>query len=168
MERNTANRWADALANPGVRARYEAKVLRRDGCWVWLGALHRHGHGRFWLGREPVSTSSRRPKDHVVIAHRYGYALNFGLDTLIAAPVLAHTCDEAWCQNPEHLEPSTQADNHHDWMRRRWHPRSPLRDVRGQRGRALAARAAGREGSDLHAALTAGVSSIDRDQLLLW
>ncbi|WP_392423657.1 hypothetical protein [Barrientosiimonas humi] len=158
-----------AVASEAVRRRYESKVLRGQGneCWVWLGAITRHGHGRFWLGRAP-GRNGARDRDVVVIAHRFGFALAWGLDALLEAPVLAHSCDEPWCQQPTHLEPSTQADNRDDWLRRRWHPRSPLRDVRGPRGRAVAVREAARAGRNITAARAAGISALDDGQLLLW
>lgn len=157
----------NALHSPHVRRRYETKVMvRGQACWPWLGALTSHGHGRFWIGRQP--TRDGRRTDHVMIAHRFGYALRHGFRALEEAPVLAHACDEPWCQNPEHLEISTQADNHHDWLTRRWHPRSPLRDTRGQHGRAVAIRAAARSGLDIATVMDAGVSDLDQGQLTLW
>lgn len=155
-----------------VRARFEAKVVRGGSgeCWPWLGALTSHGHGRYWLTRRTLAglDGQAHRQDLVVIAHRFGYALAHGVEVLAAAAVLAHACDEPWCQNPAHVEPSTHGQNHHDWSTRRWHPRSPLRDTRGQHGRALAVRAAARTGGDIGAAKAAGVSNLDHDQLVLW
>lgn len=156
----------EAFRSTRVLRRYETKVLQRDGCWPWLGALTSHGHGRFWIGRLPAVDRPRQ--DLCVIAHRFAYAIAFGADALEEAPVLAHRCDEAWCQNPDHLEVSTPGDNYADWLARRWHPRSPLRDIRGQHGRALAVRDAGRQGLDVSAAMAVGVSSLDQHQLTLW
>lgn len=156
------------LADPRARGRFEAKVARRarSQCWHWLGALHPHGHGRFWVGSLPDVEGGQR--DVVMIAHRFAWALEYGLGALLEVPVLAHECDEAGCQNPGHLAPATMESNREDWLRRRWHPRSPLRDTRGAAGRARAIRHAILNGEDLDAVLALGVSPLDEQQLLLW
>lgn len=156
------------LDDPRARERFEAKVGRRSRsrCWHWLGAIHPHGHGRFWVGSLPAAGGGQR--DVVVIAHRFAWALEHGLGALLEVPVLAHECDEAGCQNPAHLAPATMESNRDDWLRRRWHPRSPLRDVRGAAGRARAIRHAILNGEDLDAVLALGVSPLDEQQLLLW
>lgn len=51
-------------------------------CWWWTGAVTTKGHGRFWVGTDPA----RAGEGFVVIAHRFGYALEFGFDALAAAP----------------------------------------------------------------------------------
>ncbi|MDF8266016.1 hypothetical protein [Luteipulveratus flavus] len=155
-----------AVTDPGVRARYEAKVVRTDGCWYWTGALHRHGHGRFWVARRRHPDGTRQ--DVVLIAHRFGYAIAHGPPALTAAASLAHQCDEPLCQRPDHLRPSSNGQNLDDWLRRRWHPRSPLRDVRGPYGRAPAICATLLAGGDLRRTLAAGVSPLDEGQLTLW
>ncbi len=156
------------LADPRVVARYRAKVAygARDQCWHFTGAIHPHGHGRFFVGQYTDTGGVRR--DVVVIAHRFGWALAYGAGWLEQVPVLAHDCDEAGCQNPAHLSPATMASNHHDWDTRRWQLGSPLRDVRGAAGRARAIRAAILGGHDVAAARSAGISPLDRDQLPLW
>lgn len=157
-------KWASALADPAVVARYRAKVVRTESCWWWSGALMRSGHGRFWIG------TSDTGRDLVVIAHRFGWALEYGLSALLDdAPVLAHGCDEALCQRPvaEHVRPSTSRDNREEWLARRWRFGSPLRDIRGRAGRARAIRDAVRRGSDPASAQAAGLSALDRDQLTL-
>ena len=156
-----------ALATPTVRARYEAKVYRTAGCWFWSGALHsRGGHGRFWVTATPGPAGERR--DVVMIAHRFGWAMTYGLDALTGIDVLAHTCDEPSCQRPDHLRSATSGINQDEWLVRRWHPRSPLRDVRGPGGRSRAIRAAILAGGDVEAARAAGISGLDADQLGLW
>lgn len=158
---------AVALADPRVRARYEAKVHHTPGCWYWSGALHaRGGHGRFWVTATRRGDGQRR--DVVVIAHRFGWAMTYGLDSLTGIEVLAHTCDEPSCQRPEHLRSATSGTNQDEWLVRRWHPRSPLRDVRGPGGRSRAIRAAIIAGGDVDAARAAGISNLDADQLWLW
>ncbi len=157
-----------AVGDPQVVARYRAKIAYASPgeCWPFTGAIHPHGHGRFFVGQYTDTHGTRR--DVVVIAHRFGWAITHGADSLDQVAALAHDCDEAGCQNPAHLAPATMASNHHDWDTRRWQLGSPLRDVRGAAGRARAIRAAILTGQDVAAARAAGISSLDRDQLPLW
>lgn len=157
---------ARALRDPGVLARYAAKIRRVDGsqCWWWVGAIASgSGHGRLWLG-----------PGRAVIAHRVGYALAHGPASLTTPAgttvLLGHECDNTLCQRPGpgHVLPSSPAQNTDDWRRRRQSIGSPLRDVRGAHGRAVAARAAILAGTDLQEALDAGLSILDRDQLSLF
>lgn len=157
-----------ALGAPRARERYAAKVHQQhpDACWFWIGALHsRRGHGRFWLGS--YTDAHGRQRDCCVIAHRFGWGLVHGTDALLDTPVLAHTCDEPSCQNPEHLQASTITANRDEWLRRRWQPRSPLRDTRGPAGRAHAIRHAILNGHNLSDAMALGLREVDRAQLEL-
>ena len=156
------------VTDPDVLARYRAKVAYAGAgdCWHFTGAIHPHGHGRFFVGQYAGAGGGRR--DVVVIAHRFGWAITYGLGSLDQVPVLAHECDEAGCQNSAHLAPATMASNHRDWYTRRWQLGSPLRDTRGAAGRARAIREAILTGGDVQAAKDAGVRSLDHDQLLLW
>lgn len=145
-----------AVDDARVAARYRGLLhgeRTASGCTPWLGAISAQGSGRFWLSA-----------GRVVVAHRYGFALTFGVDALGAAPQIAHRCDEAWCQTPEHWEAATGSQNTQDWIRRREHLGSPLRDLRGARGRAEAVRAAARRGASLAEALMAGAPEVDRLQ----
>lgn len=158
-----------AVRDPDVQQRYWAKVAKPEvpgySCWPWIGSLHPKGHGRFWVGN---ARTRRGPIDVCVIAHRFGFALAHGMDSLDAVPVLAHACDEASCQNPDHLLASTWGENLEQWHRRRWSPGSPLRDTRGPGGRARAIRATLQAGEDLTPTLTAGRCALDTNQLDLF
>jgi len=148
-------RIEDAILDEGVVTRYRALIHPHptaSGCWVWLGALSAQGSGRFWVRQ-----------GHVMVAHRFGIALARGVAALSPLQV-AHVCDEAWCQNPEHWEPATARKNTLDWIVRRQRLGNPLRDTRGALGRAKAARFAARSGADITAALVAGAPELDRLQ----
>jgi hypothetical protein len=74
-------------------ARFGAKVRRVPrwgGAW-WTGAVSSRGHGRL-AGRGADG------RGVVVIRHRFGWALAFGVDALCAARVLGHCCDNPLCQ----------------------------------------------------------------------
>lgn len=143
--------------------RYWEKVPRRpddpDACWFWCGALTGTGYGRFWL-----------PGGRVVAAHRYAWSLAHG--PVPAGTVLAHSCDEASCVRPDHLEPVDQADNVAQMAARGRGANGRRRalggDVRGAGGRARAIRAAvlaGATDAELARLLDAG--RLWRDQLAL-
>lgn len=148
---------AAAAADPAVRARYFAKVLRVDGseCWWWTGAVSGHGHGRFWIR-----------DGWVVIAHRFGWAAAHPSQEL--PELVSHECDNPLCQRPEHWRASDHSRNRAEWVARRDTLGSPLRDLRGARGRAREIRdglLAGKSPQELE---QAGVRPVDRDQLPLW
>lgn len=149
------------VTDAGVRERWESLVSRASlasGCYVWTGAISGAGHGRFWLGVDELG------HDVVMIAHRYGYAMTHGLEALQAAQVIRHLCDEPSCQLPAHWAPGTIAENTIEWAARRLVPGSPLRDVRGARGRAEALRAAALTGADLDEVALEGMPAGDRLQ----
>ena len=124
---------AAAVADPGVVARYRAKLLTAPGsdCLWWTGAISGRGHGRFWVSGSLV-----------VIAHRFGYALTHGAAALTDAPVLGHRCDNPLCQRigEGHVVASTATANRREWAARRHILGTPLTDPRGARRRARALR----------------------------
>lgn len=149
-----------ALLDDLVIARYRGHIHPHptpSGCWIWTGALSGAGHGRFWL-------SSAGGRGHVIVAHRFGYALRHGLDELTTTAAIRHRCDEPFCQNTDHMLAGTIAENTSEWAIRRNNPGSPLRDTRGPLGRAQAIRAAALNGDDLVAALGEGAPPNDRYQ----
>lgn len=120
---------AVSVADPHVAERYWAKIVMVPGseCAWWSGAISGNGHGRFWLGG-----------DRVVIAHRFGFALQRGVDALTQASMLSHGCDNPLCQlvHPEHVRPATASENRREWAARRHIAGLPLSDPRGSRRRA--------------------------------
>ena len=81
-----------------------------------------------------------------MIAHRFAYALRYGVDGLADAPLLGHRCDNPLCQRVGvgHVEVSSARQNRLEWLSRRDLAGSPLADARGARGRAEALRALAR------------------------
>lgn len=157
---------AERLTDPEVVRRYRSYVSEATlstGCHVWTGAICGRGHGRFWVGAYPEDG-----RDCVVVAHRFGYALEYGLEALEATAVIRHRCDEPSCQTPTHWVPGTVQENTSEWSRRRWVIGSPLRDTRTGRGRAEALRAAALAGIDLDATARVGSPPADRWQPALF
>ena len=95
---------AQLRASMGVPTTVEAyrqrvlSVAAPGACHPWTGAVSGRGHGQFWIG-----------PDRMVIAHRFGFALAFGVDALLAARVLAHACANPLCQNMAHIGPALSA-----------------------------------------------------------
>lgn len=86
-----------------------------SGCWLWIGALGRHGYGKVRHGGREVSV------------HRLAADL-WAVEGV--GPVVRHTCDTPRCFNPDHLRRGTQRENIADAVRRgriaagaRWHQR---------------------------------------------
>lgn len=145
MSVSTIKLLREAVADGDTCTRYFAKVEAVPGMscpLIWTGAISGKGHGRFWLGANDAGRSV------TVIAHRFAYALEFGVDALLEVEVLSHPCDNPLCQTVEHLRARTNADNRREWAQRRHSPGSTLRDLRGARGRAEEIRAAARSGRD--------------------
>ena len=77
--------------------RFWAKVAKEDGCWLWAGALDRHGYGVF------------RYEARAQRAHRVAWMLVNG--SIPDGLVLDHLCRVPKCVNPAHLEPVTNREN---------------------------------------------------------
>lgn len=66
-------------------------------CWVWVGGLHRNGHGKFGAdGRAQL-------------AHRWSYEHHRG--PIPEGLEIDHLCNNPPCVNPRHLEPVTHLEN---------------------------------------------------------
>ena len=70
------------------------------GCWVWLGATYRSGHGQMTFKRQ-----------HLAV-HRAAWMVYIG-NIPIGKHVL-HRCNVASCINPDHLYIGTDLENARD------------------------------------------------------
>lgn len=68
-------------------------------CWIWQWGKNSHGYGRMWVGSE-----QRLCLSHRVYYERYKGPIPDGLD-------LDHRCRVRACVNPDHMEPTTRAEN---------------------------------------------------------
>lgn len=172
MSAETVFELRAAVDDPAVVARYWSHVLRGADrqCWLWTGAISGKGHGRFQLSDRravtPAGVLTRQT--FVVIAHRFGYAVKYGVDALLQVPIVAHNCDNPLCQNPACWRESNHRANASDLYRRRDIVRGPLADVRGARGRARAVRDAARSGQSVEEAVLAGLRPVHRAQAALF
>jgi DNA-binding transcriptional regulator YiaG len=72
-------------------------------CWFWKLAPCGDGYGVFRAGKLQIK------------AHRLAYLLWYGE---VPAKMLAHSCDEKLCCNPDHLSPSTAKQNYREVLER--------------------------------------------------
>lgn len=81
-----------------VYDRFMEKIfVAPDGCWLWLGSVHKNGYGKFrFAGR-------------VEYAHRVAY-LSF-VGEIASGLVIDHLCRKRSCVNPAHLEAVTSSEN---------------------------------------------------------
>lgn len=140
-----ADLWRALLADPETVQRYHERIYRRDrGCWYWTGALSSSGHPRMRAGSRAPDPG--RPGSHVVAGQVLGWQLSRGLllpDPVTGRlPIIRHTCDESSCCRPGHLAAGSPAQNAADYAARGRVAGTPLTDIRGPRGRAVAIRKA--------------------------
>ncbi|RNI24804.1 hypothetical protein [Flexivirga caeni] len=125
--------FAAALGDVEVVRRYATKVVRVPGsdCLWWTGAVSGRGHGRFWFA-----------DGRCIVAHRFAFGLQRGVQELEDARVLGHRCDNPLCQRvaPGHVVVSSAQENRREWAHRKEVAGSPLGDPRGARRRARALR----------------------------
>lgn len=76
---------------------FEHYVLRKDGCWEWIGSHDWSGYSTFVFG-------GRRYRAHRVSWEVHNGPIPNGL-------LVLHHCDNPPCSNPEHLFLGTQSDN---------------------------------------------------------
>ena len=161
-----------ALVDRAVVDRYRAHIQRgrAEDCWLWTGAISGKGHGRFQVADAYLLDDGGHPRRRtfVVIAHRFGFGYEHGLDALLETPLVSHRCDNPLCQRPDHWRPSDHRSNAREYARRRDVVRGALADTRGARGRARAVRDAAREGQPVERAVLAGLRPVHRDQYELW
>lgn len=93
--------------NKTFRTRFDAKVERGEGCWVWTGLRTQYGYGTITNGAGCK-----------LLAHRASWELHVG--PIPDGLWVLHRCDNPPCVNPAHLFLGTHADNVRDmWAKGR-------------------------------------------------
>lgn len=80
------------------------KVLKSSRCWKWLGAKNNRGYGKLNI------------KGKQVLAHRLSYEMSYG--KIPDGLFILHTCDNAWCVRPTHLNIGNAKQNTGDMLKK--------------------------------------------------
>ena len=100
LERAQREGWRYDLPEKVVE-RFEAKIVRSDGCWTWTGHHNRKGYGAFGIKLNEKWTSEP--------IHRIAYELWVG--PIPKGRQIDHLCRNRGCCRPDHLEVVTAAEN---------------------------------------------------------
>jgi hypothetical protein len=101
------------------KARFEAKINKTEGCWLWTASLNTHNYGQFYYNNTMIE------------AHRLSYKIYKG-DIPKGLQVAHGECHNTICVNPTHLSLKTAKENAADKLRdgtTRWgeeHPQAKL------------------------------------------
>lgn len=111
------------MARKSDRERFDAKVEKSDGCWIWTAARTRDGYGSFWSGEYRNGVPG---VPIMVLAHRWAFEHFVG--SVPEGMNVCHSCDVPACVNPSHLFVGTQRDNVSDCISkgRHWKGRRSL------------------------------------------
>lgn len=88
-----------------LKMNYEKHVVRKDGCWGWLGPVDKNGYGQLPCGYQKL-----------IKAHRVSWRIYKG--DIPEKHVICHSCDNPPCTNPDHLFIGTKKDNAQDMMKK--------------------------------------------------
>jgi hypothetical protein len=91
-----------------VRERFEKRVIRADGCWLWDGSHSKTGRPTLYVGG----------RKFMELAYRVAWELA-GREAPTWPMVLDHRCRNPKCVNPDHLRIVTQRDNTTIYARRK-------------------------------------------------
>lgn len=89
------------------------KSAGEDGCWPWTGAMQKvsasfKGYGEFYF------------QGKTRISHRVSYELSFDVSLTSAEPI-HHKCGNSTCQNPKHLQKTTNRENNAEMLERNYY-----------------------------------------------
>lgn len=100
--RNSLCLTPNHLYTTDLNSRFEAHVIKLDGCWLWTGYISKGGYPRL--------TANGKVRD----AHRISWELVNG--PIPDGMVIRHLCHSPSCTNPEHLALGTAAQNSRDMV----------------------------------------------------
>ena len=88
--------------------RFNSKINKTDGCWLWAAHTDAKGYGHF-----AIDGANR-------LAHRISFEIANGYKPTICR----HICDNPPCVNPKHLLDGTAKDNSDDRFLRTFTPKT--------------------------------------------
>jgi hypothetical protein len=91
--------------NNQQRIEKNSEPITECGCWVWMGAVTNAGYGVCSNGKKTAQ------------AHRVSYEAFVG--EIPAGMIIAHTCDNSLCVNPNHLWLATHKQNSQDMVNKK-------------------------------------------------
>ena len=91
--------------NNQQRIEKNSQPITEIGCWVWMGAVTNAGYGLCHNGKKTAS------------AHRVAYEAFVG--KIPSGMIIAHTCDNPLCVNPNHLWLATHKENSQDMVNKK-------------------------------------------------
>lgn len=92
-------------------AKFQRRVKKTRGCWIWCGKLTDTGYGLFYAGGKTI------------LAHRYAWRLANDRRRLSVKQLVIHACDNRRCVNPRHLSVGSHRQNIREAFERQRHPR---------------------------------------------
>lgn len=109
MKRGPRFKTPEELRNQRIRNFWKrVDKAGPDVCWNWkAGQLTRRGYG-------VIVFSAKADRNKTQLAHRFSYELAYGpipKGEGAHGTVIAHSCDNPRCVNPNHLRATTQRDN---------------------------------------------------------
>ena len=87
-----------------IADRLFSKVLKTDGCWLWMASVNNKGYGQILVEKTPRHT--------VGLVHRLSWELANG--HIPAGMNVLHHCDTPRCVKPSHLFLGSQLANARD------------------------------------------------------
>jgi hypothetical protein len=88
--------------------RFENKINKTDGCWLWKVSATKAGYGLFYFDGK------------LGLAHRFSYEFYNG--PIGEGMSVLHSCDNPFCVNPEHLFLGSLKDNTQDMLKKKRFP----------------------------------------------